>query len=226
MTAKSRKPGRPRTGEGALTRERVLRTALAFLDREGGESLSMRRLAAELNVDPMAIYHHVSGKDALIAGVVELMFAELRLPDTATGFWQDQIRSIAHAYRALAAAHPNLVIYMATNPEVDTALSRPVNEALYAALLSANIPPRTAFHAVNLLVDFLNGYALGESTGQLADGSEREGRRLLLEEELGTQFPATQEIMRQVAVQDLRANFDAELDLVLAGIQVQSPGTA
>ena len=52
-----RRPGRPRAGNEKLTRERILRAALQLVDDHGVDALSMRRLAADLGVDPMAIYH-------------------------------------------------------------------------------------------------------------------------------------------------------------------------
>src|SRR5690606_38257905 len=78
--APGRAMGRPRAGERRLTRERILHAALELVDREGVAALSMRRLAAALDVDPMAIYHHLDGKEAVIAGLVELAFGELRIP--------------------------------------------------------------------------------------------------------------------------------------------------
>ena len=67
----ARRAGRPRTGEEPLTRERILSTALSMVDEEGIEALSMRRLARELGVDPMAIYHHLPNKRALLSGLIE-----------------------------------------------------------------------------------------------------------------------------------------------------------
>ena len=72
--------GRPRAGQEALSRGRILDAALRLVDEEGMGALSMRRLGAELAVNPMSIYHHLPGKGAVISGLVELVFSGMRVP--------------------------------------------------------------------------------------------------------------------------------------------------
>src|SRR5208337_4377183 len=63
---------KPREGSGLpLERERIVQTALELVDRDGLDALSMRRLGAELGVDPMAIYYHIPNKQALLEAIVE-----------------------------------------------------------------------------------------------------------------------------------------------------------
>ncbi len=78
--------GRPRAGQEQLSRGRILEAALRLVDEEGMGALSMRRLGAELGVNPMSIYHHLPGKDAVISGLVELVFSGMRVryPDGAS----------------------------------------------------------------------------------------------------------------------------------------------
>src|SRR5215218_11345733 len=71
--------GRPRVGRELLSRGRILGAALRVVDEEGMDALTMRRLGAELDVNPMSIYHHLSGKDAVISGLVELVFSGMRV---------------------------------------------------------------------------------------------------------------------------------------------------
>ena len=77
----ARRVGRPRAGEEALTRGRILVAALSLVDEEGIEALSMRRLAKELGVDPMAIYHHLPNKRALLSALVGQVFSGMRVPE-------------------------------------------------------------------------------------------------------------------------------------------------
>ena len=63
-----------------LTRERILRTAVALADQGGVESLSMRKLAQELGVVPMALYKHVANKDELLDGMVDVVVGEIDPP--------------------------------------------------------------------------------------------------------------------------------------------------
>ena len=66
-----------RSARGALSRERVLKAALDLADAEGLAGVTMRRLAADLGVEAMSLYHHVPGKEALLDGLVEALVAEI-----------------------------------------------------------------------------------------------------------------------------------------------------
>jgi AcrR family transcriptional regulator len=94
--ARARKP---------LSKDRVLRAAVALADRGGIESLSMRRLAHELGVVPMAIYKHVANKDELLDGMVDMVIGEIDPPLTESD-WKSTVRvRILSARRALLR-HP------------------------------------------------------------------------------------------------------------------------
>ena len=67
------RPGRPRSGERSLTRGEILGAALRIVDNHGVGALTMRRLAGELGVNPMSIYHHLPGKAAVLSGLVEVV---------------------------------------------------------------------------------------------------------------------------------------------------------
>ena len=72
----------PRT---PLTRQRVLRAAVALADRGGVGALSMRKLAQELGVEAMSLYHHVANKDDILDGIVDVVFGEIELPTGEAG---------------------------------------------------------------------------------------------------------------------------------------------
>src|SRR4029453_9530585 len=63
-----------------LGRERVLRSAMAIADENGIAALTMRSLAQELGVKPMALYYHVANKAQILDGIVDLVFSEIELP--------------------------------------------------------------------------------------------------------------------------------------------------
>lgn len=84
-----------------LSKERVLRAAVEIADKEGIESLSMRRLAEELDVVPMALYKHVANKEQLLDGLIDLVVGEIDPPITG-GNWKSAIRNrVLSARRAL-----------------------------------------------------------------------------------------------------------------------------
>ncbi|MGW4126487.1 TetR/AcrR family transcriptional regulator [Nocardia sp. NPDC004711] len=75
-----------------LNRERVLRAAVALADDEGIDVLSMRNLARELGVVPMALYKHVANKEELLDGMVEVIVGEIDPPDGGLD-WKQAIRA-------------------------------------------------------------------------------------------------------------------------------------
>src|SRR6478672_159077 len=80
-------PGRRRPG---LSRERVLRGAVAVADAGGIAGLTIRSLALELGVKPMSVYHHVANKDEILDGIVDIVFSEIALP-SPEGDWRSEM---------------------------------------------------------------------------------------------------------------------------------------
>ncbi len=96
--------GRKPAERAPLTRERVLRAAMALGDARGAEELTMRKLAKELGVEAMSLYNHVSSKTDLLDGMVDLVFAEIDAP-VAGGDWKAQLRRRAVSTRAALNRH-------------------------------------------------------------------------------------------------------------------------
>jgi len=88
-----------------LTRERVLRAAVALADRDGIDSLSMRNLAQALDVVPMALYRHVANKEELLDGLVDVVIAEIEPPLTDAD-WKTTIRERILSARRALLRHP------------------------------------------------------------------------------------------------------------------------
>lgn len=102
-----------------LTKDELFTRALAIVDAEGLEALSMRRLAAEVGVEAASLYHHIPNKDALLDGVVVKMRSEIQLPMPLPEDWIDLMVAIFAEYRRVLAAHPNLVVLSGRNVESD-----------------------------------------------------------------------------------------------------------
>src|SRR2546427_10692734 len=90
-----------------LSLERIAAAAVALIDGDGLDALSMRRLGAELGVDAMSLYRHFPSKAALLQAVVARLFAELPLPAPTAARRQDAFRALARPYRALPTPHAN-----------------------------------------------------------------------------------------------------------------------
>ena len=88
-----------------LNRDRVLRAAVTLADEVGIAGLSMRRLAEQLRVVPMALYKHVADKDELLDGMVDVVVAEFDPPDPALD-WKDGVRQRVLSARRAVLRHP------------------------------------------------------------------------------------------------------------------------
>src|SRR2546425_7400945 len=106
-----------------LTRERILQVGLWLIDQQGLEAFTMRKLAKALSVDPMSIYRHFENKDALLDGVADVLWGEVELPRSETG-WEALLRSMATSLRALAHAHPHAYALLCNNHSLSLAMLR------------------------------------------------------------------------------------------------------
>jgi AcrR family transcriptional regulator len=208
----------PRT---PLTRERVLRAAIALADRDGIEALSMRKLGQELGVDAMAMYRHVRSKDDLLDGVIELIVGEFERP-AATSDWKGTLRGHAIAARAVMLRHP-----WARRVLEERGTSGPASlahiEAVLATLQSAGFSIEVAHHALHVLDSRIFGFnqALFEDSGpaDLPPGAEAAMIRAL------AAYPAISELAKAASHDGVlgRCDDDVEfafgLDLILDGLE-------
>jgi TetR/AcrR family tetracycline transcriptional repressor len=221
-----RRGGRPRAGQEALSRGRILDAALRLVDEEGMGALSMRRLGAELGVNPMSIYHHLPGKGAVISGLVELVFSGMRVRYSDGSPWQDQVRAWAETYRDLVRSHPNLVLEIVSSAAAVTEAVLLVNEPLYAALDEAGLPPAEVVVVADSVVDFVHGFAIAE--GAQPPGHPFDRRELLERLETGAAnvLPTMRRVFRALTADEARYDFDrgfdAGLSILLMGIEASA----
>jgi AcrR family transcriptional regulator len=149
----------PRT---PLTSERVLQAAVALADREGVGSLSMRRLAKELGVEAMSLYHHVAGKQALLDGMVDLVFGEIELP-ADDGDWKAAMRRRAVSAREVLARHAWAIALMESRRTPGPANLRH-HDAVLGCLRRAGFPVALTAHAYSILDAYIYGFALQEAS--------------------------------------------------------------
>jgi AcrR family transcriptional regulator len=167
------------TARARLSRDRVLAAAVALADREGAESLTVRRLADDLSVHPTSLYNHVPSKEAILDGVVERLFEEVDLPAEACS-WQDWVRAIAVCFRDLARAHPGAFMVLTRRP-AETAKAYRITEVGLDAFDRGGFALVEAIQAVRGVSLAVLGLALNEcppmgdwvepapTDGQLAD---------------------------------------------------------
>jgi len=161
---------RQREAPTPLSKERVLRQALALADAEGIDALSMRRLGRELDAGAMSLYHHVSNKEELLDGMVDLVFAEIHLPESR-GDWQTAMRARAVSAREVLARHPWAITLMASRTTPGPA-NLQHHEAVTACLRKAGFSIQMATHANWLLDSYTYGFALQEASLPFADADD------------------------------------------------------
>ncbi|WP_245177258.1 TetR/AcrR family transcriptional regulator C-terminal domain-containing protein [Geodermatophilus sp. DF01_2] len=161
-------PGAPRT---PLDRRRVLTAAIAFIDEHGLDALTMRRMGARLGVEGMALYRHVTGREDLLDGVVELVVDELygdpEVHLAPTHGWQDYLQRLAHGVRRIALAHPAVFPLIATRPPAAPWVRPPLRslrwlESFLDALTSHGFSEEAAVAAYRAYTSFLLGHLLLE----------------------------------------------------------------
>jgi AcrR family transcriptional regulator len=113
-----------------LTRARVIATAMALIESEGAQAVSMTRLATELGCGLVALYSHVPSTQALLDGVAAAVVAGIEVTESPGVSWQARLRAQAQATRRAAAAHPRCAIAVAGRPPASAALLRPTERAL------------------------------------------------------------------------------------------------
>jgi AcrR family transcriptional regulator len=140
----------------------IVDAALALVEERGLEQLSMRKLGARLGVEAMALYHHVSSKDALLDRLVErvIIRANFLEADQALG-WRQRLEGFARRYRAILIERPNLVPLIATRPVRSPEALRHLASG-GAALMRAGFTVEQCFHIGNAVAMLVIGAALAE----------------------------------------------------------------
>jgi AcrR family transcriptional regulator len=149
------------TGRTRLSRPLVLEAALALADEHGLEGFSMRRLAQELGVVPMALYKHVANKDELLDGMVDIVFGEIESPPTDDD-WKSAMRRRAISARAALKRHSWAIGLMETQNPGPANLAN--HNAVMGCLREAGFSFQIAIHAYSVQDAYIYGFALQEKT--------------------------------------------------------------
>jgi AcrR family transcriptional regulator len=208
--------------DGQISRSLILQTALGIIDRDGVERLSIRRLSDAVGRDPTVLYRHVPNKAAVLDGVAELVLAQLTV-DTADPDWAAQLRTVAHDFRRLALAHPNVVPLLVTRPlatplgQRPPGMLRPLEDVL-TLLTFAGFSGVDALHIYRLLFGFLHGHILNELQEVVERPEETDHvLRLGLHRLPITEFPQLRALAAALASYDGATELDRGLDLLLTG---------
>jgi AcrR family transcriptional regulator len=208
---------------GQITRSVILRTALAIIDRDGVDALSMRRLSVAVDRDTTVLYRHVASKAAVLDGVAEIVLSQLSV-DTTDRDWARQLRVVAHRFRALALEHPKVVPLLVTRPLATPLGRRPPGtlrplEDVLTLLTSAGFTGDDALHIYRVLFAYLHGHILDELQEIIERPEETDHVLQLGLHRLSiTEFPQLRALAPALASYDGAAELDRGLDLLLTGL--------
>jgi AcrR family transcriptional regulator len=214
----------PPSGNGAvrarLSRERVLAAAVALADSGGLDSLTMRRLGAHLGVEAMSLYKHVANKDDLLDGMVDLVFAEIELPDDGTP-WRTAMRRRAVSVRAALTRHPWATPLMQSRTAPGPATLHH-HDTVIGTLRGAGFDVALTAHAFSALDAYIYGFAMQQRSlpFETLEQAQEVGRQMFARMPPGA-YPHLTELTVQHILQpgyDYGDEFEYGLDLVLDGL--------
>jgi AcrR family transcriptional regulator len=208
-----------------LSRERVLHTAFDLAAREGIEALTMRKLADELGVGAMSLYHYVPNKEKLLDGMVDIVFGEIEPPPAGVE-WRTAMRRRAHSTREVLNRHRWAIGLMESRATPGPASLR-LHDAVLGCLREAGFSIELTIQAYSVLDAYLYGFALQEKTVPFEDA---EGAAAVAAEQarrfagLETELPYLAEVVAGHVAEvgyDFAAAFEYGLDLLLDALEAR-----
>jgi AcrR family transcriptional regulator len=212
-------PTKPRE---PVTRERAIRVAVALADAGGIESLSMRKLAAELGIEAMSLYYHVTGKDDIVDGMLDVVYSEYATP-RAGDEWRSAMRTRAESTRSVLAKHPWAIGIKARTSPGPATLGH--LDSVIGCLTAAGFSMPMTGHALSILDSYVLGFAQQEASLPLdpsGDISAATEEIMAQQEAMAEAFPNLAEMAVALILQPGYAygnEFEFGLELILDGIE-------
>lgn len=213
-------PVRPR--REPLTAARIVAAALAIVEVEGYDAVTMRRVAAALAATPGALYAHVRDKSELDDLMVGALCAGVRLPEPNPAMWQEQVLDVCRQLRDQYLRYPGIsrAALQAAPRSLDTLR---INEGLLAILLDAGVSAQTAGWATDALFLYMAAYSVVSLRRHAEDdeASEAADRTAVLERFLmlpESHFPLTVAHAEALTAGDGHDRFDFTVSLIIRGI--------
>ena len=202
-----------------LTRQRVMTVAIELADRDGIDSISMRKLAQELGVEAMSLYTHVRNKEDLLDGMVDAVIGQIPISADGAG-WKASLRQMALAARSVILRHPWAARTIETRSAPGPAALRYIN-AVLGIFREGGFSIAQAHHGLHILGSRALGFTqdLFDDSGDL-DPETAAG----LADALGATHPYVVEMALAVTHSgtlgpcDDDAEFVFALDLILDGL--------
>lgn len=212
-----------REARAPLNREQVLRAAVGLADDSGIGSLSMRKLGQALGVEAMSLYNHVTNKDDLLDGMVDVVFAEIDLPAADETDWRAAMRRRAVSARAALARHPWAIALLDSRTSPGPSTLRH-HEAVLGSLRRGGFSVEMTAHAFSALDSYIYGFVVQEASLPFDTAEETtEVAQELLAQLPSDEYPHLTEMAAEFVLQsgyDHHAEFDFGLDLLLGALDL------
>jgi AcrR family transcriptional regulator len=210
-------------GRERLTRDRVVEAALRVMDTEGLDAVSMRRVAREVGVEAMSLYHHVRDKDDLLQAICDRVMASFDFPREA-GDWSEQMRAGARAWRRLLQAHPDLMRLFALThgPDPRSLESLKPTEFALRLIREAGLSDRDTVQAFHAFGGYIQGFVMMEG-GSIKGASDHPDQAEAFDAGAvpADAFPVLAAVSRYFAECDADEQFEFGLDLMIRGLEAR-----
>jgi AcrR family transcriptional regulator len=216
-----------RPAPGPLTRERIVRAAVALADKRGLEGVSLRKVAAKLNVGPMRIYAYTSTKEGLLDLMVDDVYREIAETPPVRSDWRDALRSIARRTRKAAKRHTWFVDLLGGRAHLGPNALAHLEGSLAALAGTRGFEDiDTALHALRIVNAYVVGAIRGEASelrAELQTGMSKsawqEATWPYLERAIATgRFPMIAKVVKEAHHPSPDAAFETGLEWVIDGI--------
>jgi AcrR family transcriptional regulator len=215
-----RRRNEPARDKKPLNRELIVDAALALLERDGLQGLSMRRLAQELGSGAASLYWHVGDKEELLGLLLDRIVGEAEPPEPDPAHWQGTVKELARATRRhLARRRDAAQLSLGRVPTGPNSL--PILERNLAVLAASGLPKQVVAYAADMFALYVGAFAYEESLsheGQATPEQIGEYFRSLPPE----QFPTLTSLADELVAGDLDARFEFAIELLVRGLEAMS----
>jgi AcrR family transcriptional regulator len=215
-----------------LSRAAVVDRALALADADGLDAVTIRRLAAELGVSPMALYWHFRSKDELLAGLADRVWAEIDTDVDPSAPWPDQLRGVLESGLRVLRGHPSASALLLAGEKMTSDAALAATEATLDVLRRAGFDPaqaaaigRNALFTGIMLVMSEPGSEPGLTEAECAEAARR--RRIRLALLPPDRYPRVIEAAGPLTeCEDPDLHYRFGIDLFIAGVKAIAPGSS
>lgn len=203
-----------------LTRDRILATAVEIADERGVASVTMREVASRLGVEAMSLYNHISSKDDILDGMVDLVIAKVELPDDVDD-WREAMRRRALSAHQVFGRHPWVA------PLLDSRRSSGPHRLRYfdwviGTLIEAGFSIEGAARAFSLLDSYVYGFGIQQfNLSAEGDVPPEEMAEAILAAIPAEEYPYLHRMASHAMREgyDGEADFDFGLETILDGLE-------